>query len=167
MSDEVKNESDDETTDAGEMPVVAPQNVMDRVERINVEEEMQRAYIDYLDVGDCRACAAGCARRPQARQPAHSVCHARARLDACQAVRQVRQVVGEVIGNYHPHGDAAVYDTLVRMAQDFSMRYMLIRGQGNFGSIDGDPAAAYRYTECKLASWPRNCSRTLIKTPSK
>ena len=60
------------------------------------------------------------------------------------------KVVGEVIGNYHPHGDAAVYDTLVRMAQDFSMRYMLVRGQGNFGSIDGDPAAAYRYTECKL-----------------
>jgi DNA gyrase subunit A len=59
-------------------------------------------------------------------------------------------VVGEVIGNYHPHGDAAVYDTLVRMAQDFSMRYPLIKGQGNFGSIDGDPPAAYRYTECKL-----------------
>ncbi|MFH0880898.1 MAG: DNA gyrase subunit A, partial [Lentisphaerota bacterium] len=60
------------------------------------------------------------------------------------------KVVGEVIGNYHPHGDSAVYDTLVRMAQDFSMRYMLIHGQGNFGSIDGDPPAAYRYTECKL-----------------
>jgi DNA gyrase subunit A len=59
-------------------------------------------------------------------------------------------VVGEVIGNYHPHGDSAVYDTLVRMAQDFSMRYTLIQGQGNFGSIDGDPPAAYRYTECRL-----------------
>jgi DNA gyrase subunit A len=58
--------------------------------------------------------------------------------------------VGEVIGNYHPHGDAAVYDTLVRMAQDFSMRYLLVDGQGNFGSIDGDPPAAYRYTECRL-----------------
>ena len=60
------------------------------------------------------------------------------------------KVVGEVIGNYHPHGDAAVYDTLVRMAQEFSMRAPLIKGQGNFGSIDGDPPAAYRYTECKL-----------------
>ncbi len=60
------------------------------------------------------------------------------------------KVVGEVIGNYHPHGDSAVYDTLVRMAQDFSMRYLLIDGQGNFGSIDGDPPAAYRYTECRL-----------------
>jgi DNA gyrase subunit A len=60
------------------------------------------------------------------------------------------KVVGEVLGKYHPHGDASVYDTLVRMAQDFAMRYPLIDGQGNFGSIDGDPAAAYRYTECRL-----------------
>ena len=60
------------------------------------------------------------------------------------------KVVGEVIGNYHPHGDTAVYDTIVRMAQDFAMRGMLIDGQGNFGSIDGDRAAAYRYTECRL-----------------
>ncbi len=60
------------------------------------------------------------------------------------------KVVGEVIGNYHPHGDSSVYDTLVRMAQDFSMRNPLIDGQGNFGSIDGDPAAAYRYTECRM-----------------
>jgi len=60
------------------------------------------------------------------------------------------KVVGEVIGNYHPHGDSSVYDTLVRMAQDFAMRATLIDGQGNFGSIDGDPAAAYRYTECRM-----------------
>jgi DNA gyrase subunit A len=60
------------------------------------------------------------------------------------------KVVGEVIGNYHPHGDSSVYDTLVRMAQDFAMRAPLIDGQGNFGSIDGDPAAAYRYTECRM-----------------
>jgi DNA gyrase subunit A len=60
------------------------------------------------------------------------------------------KVVGEVIGNYHPHGDASVYDTMVRMAQDFAMRSPLIDGQGNFGSIDGDPAAAYRYTECRM-----------------
>ncbi len=61
------------------------------------------------------------------------------------------KVVGQVLGNYHPHGDASVYDALVRMAQNFSMRHMLIDGQGNFGSVDGDPAAAYRYTECRLA----------------
>ena len=61
------------------------------------------------------------------------------------------RVVGEVLGKYHPHGDASVYDALVRMAQDFSMRYPLIDGQGNFGSVDGDPAAAYRYTEARLS----------------
>ncbi|HWA78345.1 MAG TPA: DNA gyrase subunit A [Polyangiaceae bacterium] len=61
------------------------------------------------------------------------------------------KVVGEVLGNFHPHGDASVYDALVRMAQPFSMRHMLVDGQGNFGSVDGDPAAAYRYTECRLA----------------
>ncbi|MFC1531729.1 DNA gyrase subunit A, partial [Gemmatimonadota bacterium] len=61
-------------------------------------------------------------------------------------------VVGDVLGKYHPHGDSAVYDTLVRMVQEFSLRYPLVDGQGNFGSIDGDSAAAYRYTEAKLAS---------------
>src|SRR5258707_3483642 len=60
------------------------------------------------------------------------------------------RVVGEVMGKYHPHGDLAIYDTLVRMAQDFSLRYPLIDGQGNFGSVDGDNAAAMRYTECRL-----------------
>ncbi|MCC7185946.1 MAG: DNA topoisomerase 4 subunit A, partial [Acidobacteria bacterium] len=66
--------------------------------------------------------------------------------------RKCAKIVGEVIGNYHPHGDASAYDTLVRLAQDFSMRYTLVDGQGNFGSIDGDPPAAYRYTEARLES---------------
>src|SRR3712207_4144549 len=61
------------------------------------------------------------------------------------------RIVGDVIGKYHPHGDAAVYDTIVRMAQDFSMRYPLVDGQGNFGSVDGDAAAAMRYTEARMA----------------
>src|ERR687883_701406 len=65
--------------------------------------------------------------------------------------RKSATVVGEVIGKYHPHGDAAVYDTLVRLAQDFSMRHPLVDGQGNFGSVDGDPAAAMRYTEIRMA----------------
>ena len=64
--------------------------------------------------------------------------------------RKCAKIVGEVIGNYHPHGDAPAYDTLVRLAQDFNMRYQLVDGQGNFGSIDGDPPAAYRYTEARL-----------------
>jgi len=68
-----------------------------------------------------------------------------------RAYRKCAGVVGEVLGNYHPHGDASVYDALVRMAQDFSMRYPLVDGQGNFGSVDGDPPAAYRYTEARLS----------------
>ena len=65
------------------------------------------------------------------------------------------RIVGDVIGKYHPHGDTAVYDTIVRMAQDFSMRYPLVDGQGNFGSIDGDPPAAMRYTECRMTQLGR------------
>ena len=61
------------------------------------------------------------------------------------------RIVGDVIGKYHPHGDQSVYDTLVRMAQPFSLRYLLVDGQGNFGSVDGDPAAAMRYTEARMA----------------
>ncbi len=68
-----------------------------------------------------------------------------------RAARSASKIVGEVMGNYHPHGDAAIYDTLVRLAQDFSMRYPLVDGQGNFGSVDDDPAAAMRYTEARLA----------------
>jgi DNA gyrase subunit A len=67
------------------------------------------------------------------------------------------RIVGDVIGKYHPHGDTAVYDTIVRMAQDFSLRYMLVDGQGNFGSVDGDNAAAMRYTEIRLARSPMKC----------
>ena len=66
--------------------------------------------------------------------------------------RKSATVVGEVLGKYHPHGDSAVYDSMVRLAQDFSMRYPLVRGQGNFGSMDGDSAAAMRYTEAKLSA---------------
>src|SRR3970040_2804142 len=68
------------------------------------------------------------------------------------AYRKGAGIVGETMAKYHPHGDLALYDTLVRLAQDFSLRYPLVDGQGNFGSIDGDPAAAYRYTEARLAA---------------
>ena len=69
--------------------------------------------------------------------------------------RKCAKVVGDVMGNYHPHGDAALYETLVRMAQPFSLRYPLVDGSGNFGSLDGDSAAAMRYTECRLARHQR------------
>ncbi len=65
--------------------------------------------------------------------------------------KKCAKIVGQVLGNYHPHGETSIYDALVRMAQDFSMRYMLVDGHGNFGSVDGDSAAAMRYTECRLA----------------
>ncbi|MEE9490329.1 MAG: DNA gyrase subunit A, partial [Thermoplasmata archaeon] len=71
-------------------------------------------------------------------------------LDSSKPHKKCARVVGETLGKYHPHGDQAIYDALVRMAQDFSLRYMLIDGHGNFGSVDGDEAAAMRYTECRL-----------------
>ena len=72
-------------------------------------------------------------------------------ITASKPHRKCAYTVGEVLGKYHPHGDASVYDAMVRLAQDFSMRYMLVDGHGNFGSIDGDPAAAYRYTESRMS----------------
>ena len=72
-------------------------------------------------------------------------------LSPDKAYRKSADTVGSVLGSYHPHGDASVYDALVRMAQDFSLRYTLVDGHGNFGSVDGDPPAAYRYTEAKLS----------------
>jgi topoisomerase-4 subunit A len=72
------------------------------------------------------------------------------KLDPSQAFKKSARVVGDVIGKYHPHGDASVYDAMVRLAQDFALRYPLVEGQGNFGNIDGDNAAAYRYTEARL-----------------
>lgn len=122
----------------------------DRIDLVNIEDEMQRAYIDYsmsVIIGralpDARDGLKPGNRRILFAMGERGWTHTKPFVKCAK-------VVGEVIGNYHPHGDAAVYDTLVRMAQDFSMRYVLIEGQGNFGSIDGDPPAAYRYTECRL-----------------
>jgi len=75
--------------------------------------------------------------------------------DWSKPFRKSARIVGDVIGKYHPHGDQSVYDALVRLVQDFSMSVPLISGQGNFGSIDGDPPAAMRYTETKLGKWPQ------------
>ena len=118
---------------------------------VSLEEEMRRSYLDYaMSVIVGRAL-------PDVRDGLKPV-HRRV-LFAMQESNNTwnrpyvkcARVVGEVLGKYHPHGDSATYEALVRMAQDFSMRYMLVDGQGNFGSIDGDNAAAYRYTECRLA----------------
>ncbi|HXG92912.1 MAG TPA: DNA gyrase subunit A [Blastocatellia bacterium] len=117
---------------------------------INIEEEMKRSYLDYaMSVIIGRAL-------PDARdglKPVHRrILYAMHELGLGpgKPFKKSATVVGDVLGKYHPHGDTAVYDALVRMAQDFSMRYPLVQGQGNFGSIDGDAAAAYRYTEARL-----------------
>ena len=117
---------------------------------VNIEDEMKRSYMDYaMSVIIGRAL-------PDARdglKPAHRrVLYGMKTmgLSATRGYRKCAKIVGEVMGNFHPHGDASIYDTLVRMAQDFNMRYPLVDGQGNFGSIDGDPPAAMRYTEARL-----------------
>jgi DNA gyrase subunit A len=119
---------------------------------VNIEDEMKRSYMDYaMSVIIGRAL-------PDVRdglKPAHRrVLYAMRQMGLAsnRAYRKCAKIVGEVIGNYHPHGDAPAYDTLVRLAQDFNMRYLLVDGQGNFGSVDGDPPAAYRYTEARLES---------------
>lgn len=117
-----------------------------------IETEMKKSYIDYAmsvivgralpDVSD--------GLKPVHRRILYAMNEMG--LQHNKAHKKAARVVGEVLGKYHPHGDLAIYDTLVRMAQDFSMRYQLIDGQGNFGSVDGDSAAAMRYTECRLSS---------------
>ena len=117
---------------------------------VNIEDEMKRSYMDYaMSVIIGRAL-------PDIRdglKPAHRrVLYGMKTmgLSATRGYRKCAKIVGEVMGNYHPHGDASIYDTLVRLAQDFNMRAPLVDGQGNFGSIDGDPPAAMRYTEARL-----------------
>jgi DNA gyrase subunit A len=118
---------------------------------VNLEDEMKQSYLDYaMSVIVGRAL-------PDVRdglKPVHRrVLYAMSELgnDWNKPYKKSARIVGDVIGKYHPHGDTAVYDTMVRMAQPFSMRYMLIDGQGNFGSVDGDPPAAMRYTEVRMA----------------
>ena len=117
---------------------------------VNIEDEMRRSYMDYaMSVIIGRAL-------PDVRdglKPAHRrVIYGMRQmgLAASRSYRKCAKIVGEVMGNYHPHGDASIYDTLVRLAQGFNMRYPLVDGQGNFGSVDGDPPAAMRYTEARL-----------------
>jgi len=121
------------------------------IQPINIEDEMRRSYLDYSmsviigralpDVRD--------GLKPVHRRVLYSM-HEMG-LQYNKKLTKCAKVVGQTMGQYHPHGDSAIYDTLVRMAQDFSLRYPLVDGQGNFGSVDGDPPAAMRYTECRLA----------------
>ncbi|HNR28327.1 MAG TPA: DNA gyrase subunit A [Bacteroidales bacterium] len=122
----------------------------DRIQKINIEDEMKSAYIDYsMSVIVSRAL-------PDVRdglKPVHRrVLFGMSELGLAsnKPTKKSARIVGEVLGKYHPHGDSSVYEAMVRMAQDWSMRYMLVEGQGNFGSVDGDSAAAMRYTEARL-----------------
>ena len=107
----------------------------EKIINVDIEREMKKSFLDY----------------------AMSVIVSRALPDVRDGLKPVHRrilyadTVGSVLGRYHPHGDASVYDALVRLAQDFSMRYMLVDGHGNFGSVDGDPPAAYRYTEARMS----------------
>ena len=117
---------------------------------IAFEEEMSRSYLDYaMSVIVARALPdVRDGLKPVHRRILHSMNENG--YDWNKPYRKSARVVGDVIGKYHPHGDQSIYDAMVRMAQDFSMRVPLIDGQGNFGSVDGDPPAAYRYTEARL-----------------
>ena len=127
---------------AGPAPEIVP---------VKLEEEMRRSYLDYaMSVIVGRAL-------PDVRdglKPVHRrILHAMRELGNLhdRPYKKSARIVGDVIGRFHPHGDTAVYDAIVRMAQDFSLRYPLVDGQGNFGSMDGDAPAAMRYTEIRMA----------------
>src|SRR5580700_5522200 len=130
-------------------PPSPPSNLGQRIP-VSIQDEMRTSYLDYAmsviigraipDVRD--------GLKPVHRRILYSMYEQG--LGPTQAHKKSAKAVGDVLAKYHPHGDASVYDAMVRLAQDFSMRYPLVDGQGNFGSIDGDPPAAYRYTEARL-----------------
>ncbi len=135
----------------------------DKIVNVEIEDQMMNSYLDYAmsvivgralpDVRD--------GLKPVHRRILHAMNERAWRSD--RAYVKSAKIVGEVIGNYHPHGDSAVYDTMVRMAQDFSLRNPIIDGQGNFGSVDGDPPAAYRYTEARLNKLAEEMLRDIEK----
>jgi len=122
------------------------------VKKIDIDQEMQQAYLDYaMSVIVARALPdARDGLKPVQRRILYAMYDMGLRADS--PYKKSARIVGEVLGKYHPHGDSAVYDAMARMAQDFSVRTLLVDGQGNFGSIDGDPPAAMRYTEARLAA---------------
>ncbi len=139
------------------------EEVKGRIIPIDIEQEMKNAYIDYsMSVIVSRAL-------PDVRdglKPVHRrVLYGMSELglNSTGAYKKSARIVGEVMGKFHPHGDASIYDTMVRMAQDWSLRYMLVEGQGNFGSIDGDPPAAMRYTEARFRKMAEECLADLDK----
>jgi DNA gyrase subunit A len=153
-SSAVSKDSSDSTTDSPELETAAAGDgggVITAANTININEEMQNSYLEYAmsvivgralpDVRD--------GLKPVHRRILYSMYEAG--FTAGRPYKKCARIVGDVLGRYHPHGDSAVYDSLVRMAQNFSLRYTLIDGQGNYGSVDGDNAAAMRYTEARMS----------------
>jgi DNA gyrase subunit A len=134
------------------------------IRRIDIDDEMQQSYLDYaMSVIVARALPdARDGLKPVHRRILYSMFAQGIRPDG--EFRKSARIVGEVLGKYHPHGDMAVYEAMARMAQAFSMRYPLVEGQGNFGSVDGDPAAAMRYTEARLAQLSLEVIRDIEKS---
>ena len=134
-----------------------------KIVEINLEHEMENAYIEYAmsvivgralpDVRD--------GLKPVHRRILYSMYESG--LTSDKPFKKSATCVGDVLGKYHPHGDASVYDAMVRLAQDFSMRYPLVDGHGNFGSVDGDPPAAYRYTEARMSKMCNEMLRDIDK----
>lgn len=147
----------------GDGEATLPTTVAKEIIPVEIEDQMKKSYLAYAmsvivgralpDVRD--------GLKPVHRRILHAMNERAWRQD--RPYVKSAKIVGEVIGNYHPHGDSAVYDTMVRMAQDFSMRELLIDGQGNFGSIDGDPPAAYRYTEARLTAMAEELLKDIDK----
>src|SRR5690625_5186508 len=138
-------------------------NSRPQVQEINIGKEMRTSFLDYAmsvivsraipDVRD--------GLKPVQRRILYAMNDLGMHAD--KAYKKSARIVGDVIGKYHPHGDSAVYEAMVRMAQDFSYRYMLVNGHGNFGSVDGDPAAAMRYTEARMSKISMELLRDINK----
>ena len=133
------------------------------IKQVNISDTMQKAFIDYaMSVIVQRALPdARDGLKPVQRRIVYGMNELGAHSD--KAYKKSARIVGEVMGKYHPHGDSSIYDALVRMAQDFSYRYMLVDGHGNFGSIDGDGAAAQRYTEARMSKLAMEMVRDINK----
>ena len=148
--EEATIETEIEETEASPLIGTTTESRFGKIRHISIVEEMQKSYLDYAmsvivsralpDVRD--------GLKPVHRRILYSMY--KSGIHHTGGYKKSARIVGDVLGRYHPHGDTAVYDALVRLAQDFSLRYPLIDGQGNFGSVDGDSAAAMRYTEARL-----------------
>ena len=172
MADENNNNEEGQFVPDGSMEPLSPQEADntdyglmtgERIQKKDLRQEMRDSYLSYAmsvivdralpDVRD--------GLKPVHRRVIYAMYDGGYRPD--RGYSKCARVVGEVMGKYHPHGDSAIYDTLVRMAQSWSMRYMLVDGQGNFGSPGDDPAAAMRYTECRMAPLAMEMVRDIDK----